>query len=208
MITTANNTVTFKYLDTFSRKEITAGVNATLKTVLENNEIDLDGRTIQVNGVTVLPMMTLAEAKIKNGDFVSTSVKASSGSVATANGPAICITSSLTRAQWQTVLKYGDPECAVLYADEKKTQKIFEVTFADGVPGLIGEEFIIFSELNANEKFPTVAELLTEPLTPEEIKELYGPVVLKLNKVEDQVSAALEAALANEEQVMDAIEVI
>lgn len=126
------------------------------------------------------------------------------------NGSVAVVTSGVKFEDFETVSKYR-PEALKVYADEEKTVLDFSVVAKKGSKGIMSVGGVIFGEKTRNEDgfacitiaLPTTLEKVSE--VSNYISDAYGAALVKLNKVEAGIPAALEDIAAEKATIAESI---
>lgn len=130
-------------------------------------------------------------------------------SKATVIGDALVITSGLTLEQIKTVEKYG-PEKLVLKGGEDGKEELFAICSTEG-SGEINEYGATFGRTardGSNAACITMLIGKVEDDVQQHVADMIGAAVIKLNKLEEQILAALPEIEAYKAAMLDAIEVV
>lgn len=184
--------------------------STTLRTALENAEIDYSRGMVNLDGSPLQPGdldKTFADFGIAEKCFLSSIVKADNAAGITVAGQAVVITSSMTLDNIKTIGKYRPN--ALQLKDAENKEVIFSVGIAKG-KGSINKYGAEFDGVTYNSEGKAVITLDMPEVkgnVAESIAEYVGVAILNLNKLEAQLPAVINEIATEKAAIMANINV-
>lgn len=200
-VTTGNN---------LSRTSVIVDSSNTLRSVLEQNNIDYTRGMMHLDGASLQPGdldKTFDDFGITERCYLLNVVKVDNAATIEVLGNALVITSGISLDNIKLVEKYR-PQALVLFeGEDNEKQAVFKVS--TGSSGSISKYGIVFnSATRDNDKLAVVT--ITDENIPEEGIQQYlidkiGTSILSLNKVEAGLNEVVEEILMEQEEILDNI---
>lgn len=168
--------------------------STTLRTALENAEIDYSRGMVNLDGSPLAPGdldKTFSDFNIAEKCFLSAITKADNAAGITVAGQAVVITSSMTLDNIKTIGKYRPN--ALQLKDAENKEVIFSVGIAKG-KGSINKYGAEFDSTTYNRDGKAVITLdmpAVNGSVEESVAEYIGAAILNLNKLEAQLPAVI-----------------
>lgn len=184
--------------------------STTLRTALENAEIDYSRGMVNLDGSPLQPGdldKTFSDFNIAEKCFLSAITKADNAAGITVAGQAVVITSSMTLDNIKTIGKYRPN--ALQLKDAENKEVIFSVGIAKG-KGSINKYGAEFDGVTYNSEGKAVITLDMPEVkgnVAESIAEYVGAAILNLNKLEAQLPAVINEIATEKAAIMANISV-
>lgn len=194
----------------FNRTQDLVDTSATLRSVLEKNNVNINVGTVALNGKTLQPHQldeTFDSMGIAADCFLISSVKADNAAKAQVAGGSLVIISSATPDELATLAKYRPDALFLTRGEGANKEKYFGVSVVDKGYGSISARGAAFSKVASNDGKATITIAIPEGTDkPKDWAEEYlGVSILNLSKVEEQFAAALEEVKNEKAKVAAAI---
>lgn len=184
--------------------------NTTLRTALENAEIDysrgmvnLDGSPLQAGDLD----KTFEDFGIAEKCFLSSIVKADNAAGITVAGQAVVITSSMTLDNIKTIGKYRPEKLQLKDAENKEVIFVISVSKGKGSINKYGAEFDSTTYNRDGKAVITLDMPAVNGSVEESVAEYVGAAILNLNKLEAQLPAVINEITAEKAAILANISV-
>ena len=204
--------ITVTLITNGGRLNIEANEYDTIRDILEREDVDYSVGVTAVDGCALKAGemdKTLPDLGIYEKCYISVVVKADNAAHATVIGGAIVVSSAYPFKTLKTVQKYR-PETLMLYEGEgDHKRRVFVLGADDACGGVIQPNKAVFSSIEDNAGNATITATYdpaeAECDKEEYIQDLIGTALLRINKVEANIEAALTDIEAEKKSVMDAV---
>lgn len=195
-----------------SRNSVIIDENTTLRTALENNNIDysvgmtsLDGSTLGAGDLD----KTFADFGITEKCYLLNVVKADNAAAIKIAGAACIIESAFTPDQIKLLSKFR-PKALALYEGEGHKEEVFRVGIAAKGMGSINSVGASFGTQVSQTGKATITMMVPEGTADAKkwAADTVGVAILNLNKVEAQFEAALAEVTSEQQRVNETITVM
>ena len=184
--------------------------STTLRTALENAEIDYSRGMVNLDGSPLQPGdldKTFADFGIAEKCFLSSIVKADNAAGITVAGQAVVITSSMTLDDIKTIGKYRPEKLQLKDAENKEVIFVISVSKGKGSINKYGAEFDSTTYNRDGKAVITLDMPAVNGSVEESVAEYVGAAILNLNKLEAQLPAVINEIVAEKAAIKASIRV-
>lgn len=194
------------------RTSVNVSDTRTLRSVLEEQQIDYTRGSMTLDGATLQPGdldKTFKDFGIAEKCWLLSVVKADNAATISVNGESVVITSDIKLDDIKLVEKYRPSECKLKGGEDGKEEIFFIGTYPDpcGAINQFGAEF------GSTTHDGTGRATITFPLpsgvgdVKERVAEYVGSAILDLNKIEAKLPAVIEEIINEKAAVLENISV-
>lgn len=196
-----------------SRKSVMVSADATLRSILEENEIDYTRGMTSLDGATLKPGdldKSFADLGVAEKCYLLNVVKADNAATAVANGEACVLKSAMKLDDIKLAKKYDKSALVLTEKVDGAKEEIFRVDIAAKGPGsasMYGVEFAPNADKDGYAQV-TVMMPANHGDVSDWIEDNMGAAIKHLSTLEANFAAALENIAADRKTVRDAITVL
>ena len=187
---------------------VMAAETATVREILEENDVIYAGRVLTMDGYTLPRDPSALDKPLSeyvSGDkcTIAISSKNDNAADATVVGSALVVTSALKREDLETVKKYR-PKALTLYekVDDRK-EPVFAIMLGKGT-GSIDRNGAIYGE-TVDAAGKAQITVMLKDVDANVVKDDFGPALLKLAKLEATLTDAMEEIAAEKAEIEEHI---
>lgn len=170
--------------------------STTIREVFEKNNVNYTKGSLSVDGINLRPGdldKSFDNLGVVEKCFLNCIIKADNAANVKIVGSACVVTSSVKLEDYKLVEKYR-PEALKLYDEDNEHEVIFAVSTTENEAGSIDKYGAEFGPVASSEGYATITMLIVPgDDTREVVKEKMGVGLLRLNKIEEGIAAALES---------------
>lgn len=181
----------------------------TVRELLESEDITFQGRVLTLNGYTLSAAdLNLTVGELIDGDkgTIGIAAKTENAATATVIGNAFVVTSELKLEDLEAIKKYR-PAALTAYEKDEDGHKepVFKIGLTKTSAGEISKMGAIFGEATDADGHARLTMSFEGNPEQDEMIDRVGPAIVRLNKMEEDLAAVLEAIAADKEAAKNAI---
>lgn len=204
--------INLKLITNAGRETIIVPKNSTVRSCLEENNIDYHVASPSIDGYTLRGAeldKTFAEMGAVDGTILSCIVKTDNAAKAAVNGNALVLTSDAKLEDIELIAKYRAKTLTMYEGEGTNKQPVFRVCLSKDGMGAVSANGVSFStRKNADGKATVTVNLPADKAVDmEAIEDMVGPALLKLSKMEEGFAAIIDEIKAEQTAVREHISI-